>query len=141
MFYFPAGGASVHHLAAPGAMTLARLTRRDGSYRMHLMAGEFESYDDETNETMMRQSTYEWPHAFARLDAPAEDFLARFGANHIHAIPGDHRRRAARHLRATRPRAGRVHPPMTGLLVGVDIGTASSKGVLVGPDGTDRRAR
>ena len=58
---------------------------------MHLMAGEFETYDDETNEAMMRQSTYEWPHAFARLDAPAEDFLARFGANHIHAIPGDHR--------------------------------------------------
>ncbi len=87
----PAGGASVHHLAAPGRMTLARLTRRDGNYRMHLMAGEFESYDDETNEAMMRQSTYEWPHAFARLDAPAEDFLARFGANHIHAIPGDHR--------------------------------------------------
>ena len=30
---------------------------------------------------------------------------------------------------------------MTGLLVGIDIGTASSKGVLVGPDGEDRRAR
>ncbi|MGH3494833.1 MAG: fucose isomerase, partial [Sciscionella sp.] len=37
-----------------------------------------------------RQSTFEWPHAFARLDAPAESFLSRFGANHIHAIPGDH---------------------------------------------------
>jgi L-fucose isomerase len=39
---------------------------------------------------MMRQSTYEWPHAFARLHVPANEFLARFGANHIHAIPGEY---------------------------------------------------
>ncbi|WP_194837004.1 L-fucose/L-arabinose isomerase family protein [Nocardia sp. XZ_19_369] len=91
VFFFPAGGASVHHLAAPGAMTLARLTRKDGDYRMQLMLGDFETYDDQTNEALMKQSTWEWPHAFARLDARAEDFLSRFGANHIHAVPGDHR--------------------------------------------------
>ncbi|MFB9909544.1 L-fucose/L-arabinose isomerase family protein [Allokutzneria oryzae] len=91
VFFFPAGGASVHHLAAPGQMTLARLTRRGGDYRMHLMLGDFETYDDETNTRLMRQSTFEWPHAFARLDAKADDFLSRFGANHIHAVPGDHR--------------------------------------------------
>jgi L-fucose isomerase len=28
--------------------------------------------------------------AFARLEAPAEEILARFGSNHIHAVPGDH---------------------------------------------------
>ncbi|MFI0366628.1 L-fucose/L-arabinose isomerase family protein [Actinomadura sp. 1N219] len=93
VFFFPAGGASVHHLAAPGQMTLARLSRYGGRYRMHLMLGEFETYDEETNERMMRASTYEWPHAFARLDADAPDFLARFGANHIHAVPGDVRDR------------------------------------------------
>jgi L-fucose/D-arabinose isomerase len=91
VFFFPAGGASVHHLAAPGEMTLGRLTRKDGSYRMQLMLGSFETYDADTNEALMKQSTFEWPHAFARLDAPAEMFLSRFGANHIHAIPGDHR--------------------------------------------------
>ena len=91
VFFFPAGGASVHHLAAPGQMTLARLTRRGGNYRMHLMLGDFETYDDETNTQLMRQSTFEWPHAFARLDAKADDFLSRFGANHIHAVPGDRR--------------------------------------------------
>ncbi|SUA45644.1 hypothetical protein [Nocardia africana] len=72
-------------------MTLARLTRNDGNYRMQLMLGDFESYDEATNDELMRQSTREWPHAFARLDARAEDFLSRFGANHIHAVPGDHR--------------------------------------------------
>ncbi|WP_229694277.1 L-fucose/L-arabinose isomerase family protein [Lentzea pudingi] len=91
VFFFPAGGGLVHHLGAPGEMTLARLTREDGDYRLQLMLGEFETYDDETNEALMRQSTREWPHAFARLDAEADDFLSRFGANHIHAVPGDRR--------------------------------------------------
>ena len=88
-FYFPAGGASVHHLAAPGDVTLARLSRLDGSYRMQVTKGRFESYDNGTNEKLMRQSTYVWPHAFTRMDAPAEAFLSRFGANHVHAAPGD----------------------------------------------------
>ncbi|MFB9833116.1 L-fucose/L-arabinose isomerase family protein [Actinoallomurus acaciae] len=90
VFYFPAGGASVQHLAAPGEMTFARLTRYDGRYRMHVMRGAFERYDDATNEAMMRQSTYEWPHAFARLRVDSEEFLSRFGANHLHAVPGEY---------------------------------------------------
>ncbi|NUR84036.1 MAG: L-fucose/L-arabinose isomerase family protein [Nonomuraea sp.] len=90
VFFFPAGGASVHHLAAPGSATFCRLTRRDGAYRMHVMRGEFELYDDATNEAMARQSTFEWPHAFTRLHVPATEFLERFGSNHIHAVPGDY---------------------------------------------------
>jgi L-fucose isomerase len=90
VFYFPAGGASVQHLAAPGALTFARLTRADGEYRMHVMRGDLETYDDATNERMMRASTYEWPHAFARLHTSAEEFLTRFGSNHIHAVPGEY---------------------------------------------------
>jgi len=88
-FYFPAGGAAVHHLAWPGEVTLARLSRRDGRYRLQLTRGRFEQYDAATNESLMRQSTYVWPHAFTRMDAPAEVFLSRFGANHVHAVPGD----------------------------------------------------
>jgi L-fucose isomerase len=88
-FYFPAGGASVQHVAAPGEVTLARLTRKAGRYRMQLTRADLERYDDATNETLMRRSTFTWPHAFARLDAPAETFLSRFGSNHIHGVPGD----------------------------------------------------
>jgi L-fucose isomerase len=88
-FYFPAGGASVHHLAAPGDFTFARLTRLAGRYRMQVLRGSFERFDDETNERLMRASTYVWPHAFARFDAAAEEVLGRYGSNHIHAIPGD----------------------------------------------------
>jgi L-fucose isomerase len=89
-FFFPAGGASVHHLAAPGDFTFARLTRNDGRYRMQVLRGAIERFDEDTNEALMRQSTYHWPHAFARLDAPAEEVLSRYGSNHIHAVPGDH---------------------------------------------------
>ena len=88
-FYFPAGGASVHHLAAPGSFTFARLTRLDGRYRMHVLTGDLEQFDDATNERLMRASTYEWPHAFARLDADADEVLSRYGSNHIHAVPGN----------------------------------------------------
>lgn len=89
VFYFPAGGASVQHLAAPGHMTLARISRLGDRYRMQVTVGDFEEYDDETNERMMRASTYEWPHAFTRMKCAASSFLSRFGANHIHAVPGD----------------------------------------------------
>jgi L-fucose isomerase len=88
-FYFPAGGASVHHLAAPGEMTFARLNRRDGRYRMQVLRGAFEQFDPDTNERLMRASSYEWPHAFARFTATADEILGRYGSNHIHAVPGD----------------------------------------------------
>jgi L-fucose isomerase len=89
-FYFPAGGASIHHLAAPGDFTFARLSRLDDRYRMQVLLGELEQFDSDTNERLMRASTYEWPHAFARFTAAAEDVLSRYGSNHVHAVPGNH---------------------------------------------------
>jgi L-fucose isomerase len=89
-FFFPAGGAAVHHLAAEGDFTFARLTRLDGRYRMHVLRGAFVRYDDKTNEDLMRQSTYVWPHAFAKMEASADEILSRYGSNHIHAVPGEH---------------------------------------------------
>lgn len=89
-FYFPAGGASVQHLAAAGDFTFARLTRLNQRYRMQVLRGRLETFDEATNERLMRASTYVWPHAFARLETTAEEFLGRYGSNHIHAVPGDH---------------------------------------------------
>jgi L-fucose isomerase len=88
-FYFRAGGASIHHVAAPGDFTFARLTRLHGRYRLQALTGKLERYDEKTNDELMRQTTYEWPHAFARFDATADEVLSRYGSNHIHAIPGD----------------------------------------------------
>jgi L-fucose/D-arabinose isomerase len=89
-FYFPAGGASIHHLAAPGPCTFARLTRDGDAYRMHVLRGELVQFGGDTDERLMRASTYEWPHAFARLEAPADEVLRRYASNHIHAVPGDY---------------------------------------------------
>ncbi|WP_409181572.1 L-fucose/L-arabinose isomerase family protein [Amycolatopsis sp. VS8301801F10] len=104
VFFFPAGGASVQHIAAPGRMTLARLSRWDGEYRLQMVLGEFENYDERTTKDLVSRSTPEWPHAFARLEVAAETFLSHFGANHIHAVPGDRRRelRAAAGLMGVR---------------------------------------
>ncbi|HET6173395.1 MAG TPA: L-fucose/L-arabinose isomerase family protein [Gaiellales bacterium] len=88
-FYFPAGGASVCHLAAAGEMTFARLSRLDGRYRLQLTRGDLETYDDATNNALMQASSPTWPHAFARLDAGANSVLGRYGSNHIHGVPGD----------------------------------------------------
>lgn len=90
VFYFPAGGASVQHLAAPGRATFARLTRKNGRYWMAIVPGEIVRHNDERDERYMRETTWEWPHAFARFDASAETFLSTFAANHIHAVYGDH---------------------------------------------------
>lgn len=88
-FYFPAGGASVHHLAAPGEATFARLARKGGEYWMAIVRGRFVRFGAEENEALMHETTYEWPHAFAQLDCSADTFLSQYGSNHIHAVYGD----------------------------------------------------
>jgi L-fucose/D-arabinose isomerase len=89
IFYFPAGGASVQHLAAPGRATFARLTRKDGRYWMAILPGELVRFEDAENKRHMRATTWEWPHAFARFDAAPETVLASYASNHIHAVYGD----------------------------------------------------
>ncbi len=90
-FYFPAGGASVYHVAAPGPFTFARLTHAEGRYRMHVLTGSAESFSDDENLALAEQTTRTWPHMFARLDTPPEAFLETYASNHIHAVPGDRR--------------------------------------------------
>ncbi|RAJ66997.1 L-fucose isomerase [Streptomyces sp. Amel2xB2] len=136
VFYFPAGGASVQHLAAPGEMTFARLTRQDGAYRMHVVRGGFETYDEKTNEQMMRASTWEWPHAFASLGCAAEEFLTKFGANHIHAVPGDH----VAELRAVCEQLG-IRYDGFGDAAGYGTGAGTASGGGFGGPGAGRQVR
>ena len=95
-FCSPAGGLSVHHLAASGGFTFARLTRVLSRYRMQILRGRFEQYDAATNALLMSRSTFTRPHAFARFTASPTQVLSRFGASHIHAVPGN----VVRELRA-----------------------------------------
>ena len=89
IFYFPAGGASVMHFAQPGHVTLARLTRKNGKYWMAIMPAEFVLFDEETNWKKAEATTKEWPHAFARLEVSADEFLATYDSNHTHGCYGD----------------------------------------------------
>jgi L-fucose/D-arabinose isomerase len=87
-FYFPAGGAAVYHIAAPGQVTLARLTRHDGTYRMAVLPAEFVDFGDRNHE-IAAMSQDNWPHAFARFGCSPETFISNFHCNHIHGVYGD----------------------------------------------------
>jgi len=57
---------------------------------MHVFTGAFVKLAHATEERLARQTTYEWPHAFARFDLPLAKLREHYCANHIHAIIGDH---------------------------------------------------
>ncbi|GHO77669.1 hypothetical protein KSD_54400 [Ktedonobacter sp. SOSP1-85] len=56
---------------------------------MAILCSEFVRYTDEKNMELMKQTTLEWPHAFARYTCFADEFLATYASNHIHAVDGD----------------------------------------------------
>ncbi len=87
-FYFPAGGASVRSIAAPGKVTMARFSRKSGKYWLAILPGEFLDLGKEA-EKKAEATQVEWPHAFVRLEVPADEFLAEYDANHTHATYGD----------------------------------------------------
>lgn len=86
--YYPAGGASVHHFAAPGQATMARLARKNGRYWLAIVPCEFVQFPREVMLQKGATVTPEWPIAFARLECSADDFLASFPCNHIHGCYG-----------------------------------------------------
>jgi len=89
-FYFPAGGASVYHVAAPGEMTLARFTRRDGRYVLSIVPAQIVDFGEDRNEQIARSVQDNWPHVFARFRCRPEQFIEKFHCNHIHGVYGDY---------------------------------------------------
>jgi len=87
---FPAGGPSVHHFVAPGAVTLARLARKAGKYWMAIVPGEFIDFPREEALLMGATVTPQWPIAFTRLKVAVEEFLTYYPCNHIHGVYGDY---------------------------------------------------
>jgi L-fucose isomerase len=87
-FYFPAGGASVRSIAAPGKVTIARFSRSNGKYWLAIVPAEFLDLGAEA-EKKAEATQVEWPHAFARLRVPADEFLSEYDSNHCHAVYGD----------------------------------------------------
>ena len=87
---YPGGGCHVNLQTKPGQATIARLCRRKTEkgerYYMTIIPCEFVELPKEREKL----TTMEWPHVFAKLPFDHNIFLERFGANHCHAVYGDH---------------------------------------------------
>ena len=90
-FYYPAGGPSVYHIARPGEVTLARLTRSGTTthYKMVVVHGEFVSFGAAEDEKLAAIEQDNWPHAFAKYDCDMETFIQAMSCNHIHGTYGN----------------------------------------------------
>ncbi len=87
---YPAGGGSVHHFAAPGKVTLARLARKGDNYYMTIVPGEIIQFSQEKMEVLGNTATPAWPIAFTKCDVSAEEFIEKYPCNHIHGVYGDY---------------------------------------------------
>lgn len=87
---YPAGGGSVHHFAAPGKVTLARLARKGDNYYLTIVPGEIVQFERERMEELGNTATPAWPIAFTRCQVSAEEFIRKYPCNHIHGVYGDY---------------------------------------------------
>ena len=85
----PAGGATVYFTAAPGAITLARLCRRSGHYRMVILQGEVvQPSQDELDAFIKARGRHQLPTAFVKVAFDFDRFVEEFGSNHISGVAG-----------------------------------------------------
>jgi len=85
---YKAGGAHLQFVCQGGEVTFARLARNNGQYEMILFKGELVEFPIEK----LRETCWQWPHAFARIDIPAEQLIDLYDSNHCHIVYGDYTR-------------------------------------------------
>ena len=56
---------------------------------MLIVLGKYVQLKFKEMEDLARQTTYEWPHVWARFNCEIRDFTRLFSSNHIHAAVGD----------------------------------------------------
>lgn len=85
----PAGGCSTYFSAAPGPMTLARLYRFDGQYRMAIIPGDAIELSQEKQAAFIEaRGPHQLPTAFVKTPADLEAIIDEFGSNHISGVAG-----------------------------------------------------
>lgn len=87
---YPAGGGSVHHFAAPGKVTMARLARKGDQYYLTIVPGEIVQFSEEKMQALGATATPAWPIAFTKCDVSADEFIEKYPCNHIHSVYGDY---------------------------------------------------
>jgi L-fucose isomerase len=85
----PGGGATVYFKAAPGPVTLARLSRRNGQYVMTIFAGEAIDPTPEAYEEFVKaRGCHQLPTMFVRVNLNFDRLVDEFGSNHISGVAG-----------------------------------------------------
>jgi len=85
----PGGGAITYFVAAPGPITLARLYRVAGKYRMAIVPGEAIRLADEDLASFVEErGKHQLPTAFVEVGVDLTRFIGEFGSNHISGVAG-----------------------------------------------------
>jgi len=85
----PSGGAITYLTASSGPMTLARLYRRAGEYRMAILSGEATEISEDAYRAFVEaRGTHQLPTAFVNVSVDVDAFIGEFGSNHITAVAG-----------------------------------------------------
>ena len=85
----PGGGATTYFTAAKGPITLARLYRVAGRYRMAIIPGEVIDLPAEDLAAFVKaRGRHQLPTAFVHVDADMKRFVEEFGSNHISGVAG-----------------------------------------------------
>ena len=85
----PGGGAITYFTAAPGPITLARLYRVSGKYRMAIIPGEVVNLSAGDQAEFIRQrGKHQLPTAFVQVTADLDHLVDEFGSNHISGVAG-----------------------------------------------------
>jgi L-fucose isomerase len=87
----PGGGATVYFKAAPGPVTLARLSRRSGKYVMTIFSGEAIEPSPEAYESFVKsRGSHQLPTMFVHANVDFEKLINEFGSNHISGVAGSY---------------------------------------------------
>jgi L-fucose isomerase len=86
-YMYGGGRPAIQLIAKPGKVTCARLSRVKGEYVMLIFTGETIKRPRE----QLKETVWEWPHAFIKIDADPTEFIKNLRANHIHFVYGDYK--------------------------------------------------
>lgn len=85
----PGGGATVYFKAAPGPVTLARLSRRNGNYVMTIFTGEaIDPSPEAYAEFVKARGSHQLPTMFVHVNVDFGRLVDEFGSNHISGVAG-----------------------------------------------------
>ncbi len=83
---YAGSGAHFPFICESGEITLARLTRVNGQYRMFVAPAEFVDAPRDT-----RLDVYPaWPCGFVKMNVEPDEFIDQYHTNHAHVVPGRH---------------------------------------------------